>query len=118
MTISVTVSANHGPCATHLAHFLTCTAHEALLTRSAGRCELCGIDANLVLRGRLCIDHDGRHGPKAVRGLVCLSCNQHLRYVDSGRRAPDGRTLAYLALSDLGPPPPRKVNLTKWDGKF
>lgn len=118
MTGSVALSPNHGPCATHLAHFLTCAAHEALLTRSEGQCELCGIEAHLVLRGRLCIEHDNRHGPRATRGLVCLRCNQHLRYVDSGHRRPDERTLAYLALSNLGPPPPRKVNLTKWDGRF
>lgn len=118
LAVPVIRSENHGPCATHLPHKLDCAAHEALLARSGGRCERCGSPAWESPKGRLWIDHDPRHGLWATRGLLCPRCNSYMQRVDSGSVEMDDLTAAYLALTDYGPPPPGKVNLAKWDGKF
>lgn len=77
----------------HLGYSLTCDEYDSLLKRAAGACELC--DAAAV---KLSIDHDhGRGGTWAVRGLVCTSCNQYLRYVDGGALKGGERVARYLA---------------------
>jgi hypothetical protein len=58
-------------------------------------------------------DHDHDLGWRAVRGLVCPSCNAILHRVDTGKREPDDHVMAYLmnpwhqvmGLTDFACPP-------------
>ncbi|MER5750653.1 endonuclease domain-containing protein [Streptomyces sp. NPDC002088] len=70
----------HGglPCGTHRTYKLGCREFDALLARSAGHCEACGIPTEESGLQQLIIDHDHRYGFEAVRGLICSSCNQRL----------------------------------------
>jgi hypothetical protein len=70
----------HGgiPCGTHRTYKLECREFDALLARSAGHCEACGIPTEESGLKQLIIDHDHRYGWEAVRGLICSSCNQKL----------------------------------------
>lgn len=79
------------PACTHLGYALTCAEFDLLSARAAGCCERCATPA-----ARLQIDHDHALGGWAVRGLVCHTCNSHLRLVDSGRVTPSARDRAYL----------------------
>lgn len=74
-----------GGCGRHRRYHMTC-AEQAELERAQGWA--CGICAT---RGAaLVIDHDHGYGMRAVRGLVCPTCNQILRWHDSGH-TPGGR---------------------------
>lgn len=66
------------PCGTHRTYKMSCREFAALLARSAGHCEACGVPAEESGLGQLIIDHDHRYGFDAVRGLICSSCNQRL----------------------------------------
>lgn len=97
-------SPGHEACS-HASYFLSCDEYEKLLARAKGHCERCGVPATSVPgRGKLVVDHDHRVGQRAVRGLICMRCNSHLRHVDSGLFPPDDDTLAYFALSDFEVP--------------
>jgi hypothetical protein len=48
-------------------------AYHAMLNEQDGRCAICRRDPVSV--GPLCVDHDHDHPEKAVRGLLCDSCN-------------------------------------------
>lgn len=100
-------SAGHETCH-HRIYSLTCEAYERLLARAGGRCELCAVPASAVYRGKLLIDHEGRIGWHAVRGMVCPKCNAHMRRVDSGERPIAERELAYLKLSGHALPQGRR----------
>jgi hypothetical protein len=80
----------HGgiPCGTHRTYKLGCREFDALLARSAGHCEACGIPTEESGLRQLIIDHDHRYGFEAVRGLICSSCNQKLGGME--HRAPVG----------------------------
>lgn len=79
----------------HWTFSLTCEEFDGLRERAAGRCELCGIAEADTPRGVLCIDHDTRYDPRAVRGLICDKCNSHLRFVENGTRPLDAQVRAY-----------------------
>jgi len=86
--MSEAVSRPHGTCH-HKIYGMSCEEFEQLLSRAAGRCELCGkAPEEGSIRRILTIDHDHRYGCEAVRGLVCDRCNGHLGEVDRGRRTP------------------------------
>lgn len=74
------LSVDHGgiPCGTHRTYKLGCREFDALLARSAGHCEACGIPTEESGLKQLIIDHDHRYGFEAVRGLICSACNQKL----------------------------------------
>lgn len=67
----------HDTCG-HWTYWLSCEEYEALLARSGGFCELCGMPGFETPGGKLVIDHDPRQGQWAVRGLLCQYCNQNL----------------------------------------
>lgn len=79
----------------HWTFSLTCEEFERLRQRAEGRCELCGTEEEKTPRGVLCIDHDTRYDPRAVRGLICDKCNSHLRFVENGSRPIDPRVRQY-----------------------
>jgi hypothetical protein len=81
-------SAGHETC-NHRIYGLNCEEFERLLERADGHCELCGIAVTETPRGLLVVDHDGRYGWSAVRGMICDKCNAHMRRVDSGERKVD-----------------------------
>lgn len=56
--------------AQHRYYRLTCEEFDALVKRSEGRCDICGVITFLLV-----IDHDHDLGLWAVRGLLCPSCN-------------------------------------------
>lgn len=76
----MSVDHTHGgvPCGTHRTYKMSCREFTALLARSAGHCEACGIPTEESGLKQLIIDHDHRYGFEAVRGLICSSCNQKL----------------------------------------
>src|SRR2546423_2153002 len=87
--------AGHETCQ-HDVYRLSCRDYEGMLTRAAGKCELCG-----KAQCKLVIDHDHDLGIAAVRGLVCRSCNTILGRVDNGGGAPSRLAAAvgsYLAM--------------------
>lgn len=55
---------------------LTQEEYEALLVRSGGCCEICGVPEVSAPKGRLHIDHC--HSTGKVRGLLCQRCNHGL----------------------------------------
>ena len=77
----------------HTSYMLSCDTYEAMLGRSAGKCERC---ARPPRGGRLVIDHDHVLGSMAVRGLICYGCNVIVGRVDAGRRSVDDATAQYL----------------------
>lgn len=77
----------------HKNYHLTCHEFGALEALARGRCALC---ARLPVQF-LCLDHDHAVGARAIRGLVCQSCNEVLANVDRGYREPDDRIVEYLA---------------------
>lgn len=89
----------------HRTYLLDCAQYEMLLARAAGKCELCGTPTTQCAKGKLDIDHEHRIGLHAVRGLVCQTCNAHMRRVDSGERAMSWDVAAYLLLSGHVLPP-------------
>ena len=76
----------------HVGYSLTCAEYDDLLAIARGCCMACEKDA-----APLCFDHDHKLGWWAVRGLVCRSCNQQLRRVDSGEKAATAALAQYLA---------------------
>jgi len=94
----------HYPRCAHRTYHMTCEQFEALLVRAASRCELCGASAwpgrvhDFIRHERfeLFMDHDHRLGFRAVRGLVCPSCNGVMMRVDAGLREPSPEIRAYL----------------------
>lgn len=84
----------------HRDHGMTCVEFEALVRRSGRACELCLAPATVVgtvvRKTSLWIDHN--HETGKVRGLVCPTCNAHMRRIDEGLRISDLETLHYLAL--------------------
>lgn len=79
----------------HQLYRLTCADFDALRERSNGCCEICGTPEPETPTGVLHIDHDGRYGWAAVRGLLCPKCNALMRYVDGGQKE-DLRAGTYL----------------------
>lgn len=69
---------DHEKCATHEAYSLTCEELEGLLAECGRRCQICGIPSGETPAGKLFIDHDYLHGKWAVRGLLCVGCNNRL----------------------------------------
>jgi excisionase family DNA binding protein len=85
----------------HRRYQLTCEQFDELLVRAGGRCERCGREvAPLVIDHR----HDLGSTARAVRGLVCRSCNRRLIAVDAGS-VPDDETARYLRISGVPFPP-------------
>jgi hypothetical protein len=70
-------SVGHENCR-HRAYRLTCRQYDRLLSRAAGRCEVCGLPDRENRKGKLYIDHVNDLGNWAVRGLLCLGCNAGL----------------------------------------
>lgn len=97
-------TAGHETCH-HRTYLLSCDQFEALLARAGGRCELCSVPASDVVDGKLRIDHEHRIGLHAVRGLLCPTCNAHMRRVDSGERPMSWEVAAYVLLSGNVLPP-------------
>lgn len=81
----------------HEIYNLSCAMYELLVERAGNCCEICGIAASETSRGILSIDHDGRYGMAAVRGLLCDKCNSHMRFVDDGQRKRMAVESAYYA---------------------
>ncbi|MFD8088708.1 endonuclease domain-containing protein [Streptomyces malaysiensis] len=54
---------------------MTCDDFDRLLSRAAGRCELCETPEGETPRGALVIDHFQGAGLFFVRGLICDRCN-------------------------------------------
>jgi hypothetical protein len=76
--LSVEHDHDNVPCGTHRTYRMGCREFAALLARSAGHCEACGIPTEESGLKQLIIDHDHRYGFEAVRGLLCSSCNTTL----------------------------------------
>lgn len=83
-------------CARHRGYHLACEEFEMLYRESDDFCDICRDDYREADQG-LNIDHDHALGWRAVRGLLCYSCNISLRDVDAGRRLPDRDMASYLA---------------------
>jgi hypothetical protein len=83
--VTGTSTASHASCY-HVSYSLTCAEYDDLLAVARGCCMACKERA-----APLCLDHDHELGWWAVRGLVCRSCNQQLRRVDSGERSATAR---------------------------
>lgn len=86
----------HSPRCAHKAYHMSCAEYEELLSRCGYRCWVCGEGA---LRGDtgLVLDHNHTLGFRAVRGLVCHSCNALIHQVDIGKRLPSGKLADLLA---------------------
>lgn len=107
----------HNNC-NHRNYLLTCAQYERLISRAAGRCEICGTRDIDNPHGKLYIDHVHRLGKWAVRGLLCQPCNSSLR-------SPWGRALTtayaesafYLTLlleaglDSITPPEPEQMSV-------
>jgi hypothetical protein len=79
----------------HVAYHLTCAEFEMLEREADGFCDICAAD--LRHRGTaLDIDHDHAIGRRAVRGLLCASCNARLASVDLGLRKPTPAMQDYI----------------------
>lgn len=65
-------------CRHRLFHRLTCDEYESVWQRGQGCCEICGKPEAEERTGVLCIDHDPKISPAAVRGLLCDRCNTAL----------------------------------------
>ena len=89
--MSSTQTASHASCY-HIGYSLNCAEYDDLLAIARGCCMLCKRPA-----APLCLDHDHKLGWWAVRGIVCRSCNQRLRRVESGERAATDAIARYLA---------------------
>ncbi|MFG3051853.1 endonuclease domain-containing protein [Kitasatospora sp. NPDC048239] len=76
----------------HVGYSLNCNEYDDLRGLAAGRCMMCS-----EATARLYIDHDHQLGTWAVRGLICHTCNQGLRYVDAGTRHAGPEVNEYLA---------------------
>lgn len=72
-------TAGHVTCSRHRGYSLSCEQFDALLNRSAGKCELCGLEGCESAWGILHIDHEHQVGWWAVRGLLCDGCNARLQ---------------------------------------
>lgn len=80
----------------HKQYHLTCAEFDMLEGESDCFCDICGYDATDAFYP-LHIDHDHGIGWRAVRGMVCIGCNQALSYVDSGIKTPSRAMAHYLA---------------------
>lgn len=98
MTAVIAAAYGHVTCH-HASYGMSCQEFDRLVERAAGRCEYCGIPEEETPRRLLCIDHDGRYGDTAVRGLICDKCNAHMRRVDAGERPFDLRSRRYYRQS-------------------
>lgn len=98
----------------HREYRLTCLQYDRLLTRAAGRCEICAKPDHENCFGKLFIDHVTKLGKWAVRGLLCRTCNGNLHYPSRWRPEIDAyhANAFYLTLAaeagvyDLSPPEP------------
>ena len=54
--------------------------YEVLVRKFGGRCGICGADDPQTEAGSWPIDHD--HTTGQVRGILCLTCNRKLAWVD------------------------------------
>ena len=91
--VSAVPRAPHYPRCQHRAYHLTCDEQESLIARGNGLCHICQTPSP----HRLQIDHDHGLGWRAVRGLLCPSCNKLMGVIDAGLREPDERFRRYLA---------------------
>jgi hypothetical protein len=80
----------------HGAYRLTCDDYDALWKYARGRCQICEKTAEEVPGRKLFIDHDGRYGFFAVRGILCPQCNTHMSFVDRGAKPGDSRVWDYI----------------------
>ena len=97
----------HDSCSAHLLYWLTCGQYDGLLRRSNFACEICGHShAENTNARKPHIDHDHDHGPWAVRGLLCHTCNVSLDYPSMAtKRDAYLRSAWYLAvLAEAGVP--------------
>jgi hypothetical protein len=76
----VTLSVKDHETHRHRRYSLTCAQFDGLLAACACRCQTCGVPSPETSVGKLFIDHDGRIGMWAVRGLLCPRCNSQVRY--------------------------------------
>lgn len=104
-------------CTHHSLYHLTCEQLGALERAVASQCGICGkINATLE------IDHDHAVGARAVRGMLCRSCNVSLGTIERGARKAPPVVLAYLAdpwylrvgLSGTCPPNCRNTEHASW----
>lgn len=79
----------------HTTYHLTCAEFEMLEREADGFCEICGADLRATATTPE-IDHDHAIGWRAVRGLLCTSCNILLAGVDRGEREPSRAMRYYL----------------------
>lgn len=88
-----------------VAHGLSCAEFDALATRAAGRCELCGTLTAETGGKRTIIDHYEQHPDiYFVRGMICDRCNSMMSGADGNRvwyphRGDMDRVRSYLAAS-------------------
>lgn len=86
----------HWPNCRHTYYHLSCLEFEMLDGEADGFCDICRGDFRDARRA-MHIDHDHAIGPRAVRGLLCASCNLQLSSVDVGLRPPDRDMANYLS---------------------
>ena len=86
-------SAVKHPSCYHVGYGLSCAEYDQLLAESRGCCMLCKRPSVLPRQ----IDHDHELGSWAVRGIVCGSCNQCLKWVDCGVKTATADIARYLA---------------------
>lgn len=81
-------------------HHITADEYDAMLEAQGGACAICRRTAEDVQQRRLHVDHDHGCCPgknscgRCVRGLLCVSCNSRLGWLENNRHVID----AYLAL--------------------
>jgi Recombination endonuclease VII len=85
----------HWPNCRHRNYHLTCQEFEMLDQEAGGFCDICGEDYHSSGRA-LHIDHDHAIGWRAVRGMLCRSCNGILTSIDQRLTAPDRAAVYYL----------------------
>lgn len=85
-------SAHPGDHERHHSYHLSCEEFDDLCERADSQCEICQSRSF-----SLTVDHDHSLGRRAIRGLVCQSCNNRLGYVDAGIRPPTVDEFRYLA---------------------
>lgn len=76
----------------HQAYGLNCDEYVEVVEYTGNRCQLCSVPAQAMFHGKLHIDHDGRLGMWAIRGLLCNHCNSLMQ---EGYAPPQGGD-AYL----------------------
>jgi len=68
----------HHPCRHRTTYGMSCEEFEQMYTEANGACQICEIPGPYSTHGILVIDHDNAIGFRAVRGLLCATCNTFL----------------------------------------